>query len=84
MPMLMNLVSPVVAEPEQEEMPTPKPMRRRYLNRNGTWLRAQKITHRRVGEPVYVRNGPANFEKIGVVGAGGVLPVSYVTTKGAN
>jgi hypothetical protein len=62
-------------------MPEPKArMRRRYVNRHGVWLRAQRITpaHRNPGEAVYIRRGPGDFEKIGVVNKHGGLPAAYL------
>jgi hypothetical protein len=63
---------------EQEEMPKPKPqMRKRFVRRGKTWLRAIKISVR-PGESVFVRNGPNDFQKIGVVNSDGSLPVAYL------
>jgi hypothetical protein len=63
-------------EPERK----PRQMRRRYVNRNGVWLRARRITpaHRNPGEVVYVRDAPGRFTNIGTVGEGGKLPTVYV------
>jgi hypothetical protein len=63
-------------KPESEWSPKPKRMRKRYINRNGVWCRTKRIRHFKSGEPVYVRNGPNDFEKIGVVNRHGRLPAA--------
>jgi hypothetical protein len=62
-----NVVSPE-AKPK-------RPMLKRYINRNGMWLRVQKLKRRHPGEVVYVREGKGKFTGIGVVGPQGELPV---------
>jgi hypothetical protein len=79
----LGVVDPDVSEStEQEEMPKqpPRKMRKRYLRRNGVWRRT-KNTSCRVGEEVFVRDGPNQFKKIGVVNKHGGLPAAYLGEK---
>ena len=59
-------------------MPKPRRMRKRFVCRNGTWLRTKRLKHFRTGEPVFVRNGPREFVQIGVVNKKGGLPACYL------
>ncbi len=67
-------VSPTIVEPK------PKRMRKRYVRHGQTWLRAMRVSCH-IGESVYVRNGPGDFEKIGIIGSDGSLPVVYIKEK---
>ena len=73
----LNLpVSPAIRE--EAEPSRPRKMRKRFVNRKGTWLRAQKLKHRIPGEAVFVREAKGKFLKIGVVDQAGHLPVCYL------
>jgi len=72
-----GVVSPDVQPIEQEVKPR---MRRRFVRRGSTWLRAAMIACR-PGESVFVRHGPGRFEKIGIVGKGGKLPEAWLERK---
>jgi hypothetical protein len=69
-----NLSASATSEPE----PKPRQMCRRYLNRNGTWLRATRISKKKIGEPVFIRRGFNDFVQIGVVNKRGHLPACYI------
>jgi hypothetical protein len=66
---------------EDLEQPKPKKMRKRFLNRNGTWLRATRVSRKKIGEAVYVRNGPGDFIQVGVVNKHGRLPAMCLEEK---
>jgi hypothetical protein len=71
---------PNVAAPPNLEMPEPQPrrMRKRFVCRNGTWLRTKRLKRFHVGEKVYVRNSTGQFTSIGVVNKKGGLPAAYL------
>jgi hypothetical protein len=73
-----HLVTPTIEEPAPEWSPQPKPrrMKMRYIKRGSVWCRAKKVKHPRPGEDVWIRNGPDDFEKSGVVNRHGHLPAS--------
>jgi hypothetical protein len=81
-----NLVTPTIEEVE-EWTPTPatKPvvrkMRKRFVNRNGTWLRVKRLKHFHVGEKVYVKNADQKFQVIGQVNKNGKPPACYLEDK---
>ena len=76
--MLVDDDSVVPAEEQIPVAPGPRKMRKRFVNRKGTWLRAQKLKHRIPGEDVFVRESKGQFLKIGVVDQAGRLPVCYL------
>ena len=74
-----SVVSPAVEEiPEPESEPKPRRMRRRFVCRNGTWLRIKRLKRLHIGEKVYVRNSAGEFISIGVVNKRGGLPAAYL------
>jgi hypothetical protein len=77
-----NPVSPTIEEqipqPESEWKPQPRKMRVRFLCRNGVWLRAKRVKNLKIGESVFVRNGPGNFVEVGKVNSKKHLPVIYL------
>ena len=79
--MLVDDDSVVPAEEQIPVAPGPRKMRKRFVNRKGTWLRAQKLKHRIPGEDVFVRESKGQFLKIGVVDQAGRLPVCYLEEK---
>ena len=78
--MLVDDVSPTTIDDEpipEPAAPKPRKLRKRYLRRGNTWLRAMRVSCR-VGEAVYVREAKGKFLQIGVVGSDGKLPVAYL------
>jgi hypothetical protein len=67
-----QLVTPEKAKPR---------MRKRFVNRNGTWLRTKRLKRFHVGEKVYVKNA-SGFEVIGTVNKRGGLPACYLEDEG--
>ena len=62
-----------------EEMPKPRQMRRRYVRRGVLYRKAKDLNVKlKRGEPVFIRNGEGEYERIGNVGHNGSLPVVYV------
>jgi hypothetical protein len=74
-------------EAKEEFTPEPKPpglsepmrIRMRYVRRGNSWRKARKVACR-VGEPVFIRNGPGDFEVIGKVSTTGKLPVAFISS----
>ena len=71
------------SEPAQQPdwSPQPKPKRllkKRFVNRNGVWLRTKRLKRFHVGEKVWVRNSAGDFEVIGKVNKNGMLPAAFV------
>jgi hypothetical protein len=58
-----NLVTPSVEEIQIPEEPEPKPrkIRKRFVNRNGTWLRTKRLKRFHPGEKVYVKSKTGKF-----------------------
>jgi len=48
-------------------------LRKRYVKRGVAWRRVKDVAVK-IGEPVYVRHGPNNYQEIGQVSADGKLP----------
>ena len=71
-----SVVSPAVEEIPEEAKP--KRMRKRFVCRNGTWLRVKRLKRFHVGEKVYVRTSAGEFISIGVVNKKGGLPAAYL------
>ena len=78
--MTENLVTPSVEEIQIPEEPEPKPrkIRKRFVNRNGTWLRTKRLKRFHPGEKVYVKSKTGKFEVIGQVNKNGKPPACYV------
>ena len=76
------MVTPNVSSVEPKEWrpsaAKPRKMRKRFVCRNGTWLRTKQLKKFKPGEAVWVRNGPGNFEQIGTVDESGSLPTAYL------
>src|SRR4030095_7780091 len=77
-----SMMSPTVDESpdfQPVEMPYPKPkrMRKRYVNRNGTWLGTKRLKKFYIAEPVYIKNAAGEFEQIRTVNKKGGLPAAY-------
>jgi hypothetical protein len=78
-----SMMSPTVDESpdfQPVEMPYPKPkrMRKRYVNRNGTWLGTKRLKKFYIAEPVYIKNAAGEFEQIRTVNKKGGLPAAYL------
>jgi hypothetical protein len=74
-----HVMSPAVEEiPEETVEAKPKRMRKRFVCRNGTWLRVKRLKRFHIGEKVYVRNSAGEFISIGVVNKKGGLPAAYL------
>jgi hypothetical protein len=73
-----HVISPAVGGiPEEPVEAKPRRMRKRFVNRNGTWLRTKRLKRFHVGEKVFIRNSAGEFISIGVVNKRGGLPAAY-------
>ena len=74
-----SVVSPAVEEiPEEPVEAKPRRMRKRFVNRNGTWLRTKRLKRFHIGEKIYIKNSAGEFISIGVVNKKGELPAAYL------
>lgn len=75
-----HLGTPTVKASAPEAKPVRK-MRKRYVNRNGVWLRVKRLKRFHPGEKVYVKDADQKFQVIGQVSKSGKPPAIYLEDK---
>jgi hypothetical protein len=76
-----NVISPAVEDIAEEPVKPVRKMRKRYVNRNGVWLRVKRLKRFQPGENVYVKNADQKFQVIGQVSKSGKPPAIYLEDK---